>query len=90
MPNGPAAAATRTAALTFSAALPFNAAFVECAPPERKKGQRGRCRPTARAARPAQRAGQPHGWQEVTCVQYGQTVTKRIKTFLATWRPAEA
>jgi hypothetical protein len=36
----------------------------------------------------AKRAGQTRGWQEVTCVQYGETVTKTIKTFQATWRPA--
>jgi hypothetical protein len=36
----------------------------------------------------AKRAGQPGGWEEVECVQYGQKVTKTIKTFLATWRPA--
>jgi hypothetical protein len=36
----------------------------------------------------AKRAGQPGGWQEVMCVQYNQRVTKTIKTFLATWRPA--
>src|SRR5437588_10642533 len=28
------------------------------------------------------------GWQQVECVQYGEKVTKTIKTFLATWRPA--
>jgi hypothetical protein len=33
-------------------------------------------------------AGDPQGWQEVQCVQYSQEVTKKIKTFLATWRPA--
>jgi DDE superfamily endonuclease len=36
----------------------------------------------------AKRAGQKRGWQEVECVQYGAKVTKRIKTFLASWRPA--
>jgi hypothetical protein len=36
----------------------------------------------------AKRAGQTRGWQEVTCVQYGKEVTKTIKTFVATWRPA--
>jgi hypothetical protein len=36
----------------------------------------------------AKRAGQKRGWQEVACVQYGKKVTKRIKTFLATWHPA--
>jgi hypothetical protein len=36
----------------------------------------------------AKRAGQPRGWQQVECVQYGKKVVKTIKTFLATWRPA--
>jgi DDE superfamily endonuclease len=36
----------------------------------------------------AKRAGQQRGWQQVECVQYGRRVTKTIKTFLATWRPA--
>jgi hypothetical protein len=34
------------------------------------------------------RAAHKQGWQQVECVQYGATVTKTIKTFLATWRPA--
>jgi uncharacterized ParB-like nuclease family protein len=36
----------------------------------------------------AKRAGQQRGWEEVTCLQYQQTVTKTVKTFLATWKPA--
>jgi hypothetical protein len=36
----------------------------------------------------AKRAGQPRGWREVSCVQYGEEVTKTVKTFRATWRPA--
>jgi hypothetical protein len=36
----------------------------------------------------AKRAGQKRGWQTVECVQYGAKVTKTIKTFLATWKPA--
>jgi DDE superfamily endonuclease len=36
----------------------------------------------------AKRAGQTRGWQQVECVQYGHKVTKTIKTFLATWKPA--
>jgi DDE superfamily endonuclease len=36
----------------------------------------------------AKRAGQKRGWQEVDCEQYGKRVVKRVKTFLATWRPA--
>jgi hypothetical protein len=36
----------------------------------------------------AKRAGQPRGWQQVECVQYGRKQNKRVKTFLATWPPA--
>ena len=75
--------------LTFFSRLPCNAALWSVPPSERKKGQRGPL-PTYGKERLdlAQRAEQPGDWQEVTCVQYGATVTKRSKTFLATWRPA--
>jgi DDE superfamily endonuclease len=36
----------------------------------------------------AKRAGQARGWQEVECFQYGRRVTKTVKSFVATWRPA--
>jgi hypothetical protein len=36
----------------------------------------------------AKRAGHSRGWEQVECVQYGHKVTKTIKTFLATWKPA--
>jgi hypothetical protein len=36
----------------------------------------------------AKRAGQRRGWQVVRADQYGEVREKRIKTFLATWRPA--
>jgi hypothetical protein len=36
----------------------------------------------------AKRAAHARGWQQIECVQYGQKVTKTIKTFLATWHPA--
>jgi hypothetical protein len=54
-------------------------------------GQRGPGRPRTYGQQRfslAKRAGHARGWQEVECVQYGVTVTKVIKTFLATWRPA--
>jgi hypothetical protein len=35
------------------------------------------------------RAAHPLGWQQVECCVYGQQVAKRIKTFLATYRPAD-
>jgi hypothetical protein len=58
-------------------------------PTERRDGQRGPM-PTYGKKRMvlAKRAAQPHGWEEVQCVQYGERVTKTIKTFLATWHPA--
>jgi DDE superfamily endonuclease len=36
----------------------------------------------------AKRAGQARGWRQVECLQYGEAVTKTIKSFVATWRPA--
>src|SRR5579885_1550720 len=36
----------------------------------------------------AKRAGQKRGWQVVRARQYGEVREKRVKTFLATWRPA--
>jgi len=36
----------------------------------------------------AKRAGHKSGWEQVECVQYGEKLTKKIKTFEATWRPA--
>lgn len=54
-------------------------------------GQRGRGRPRTYGKNSlslAKRAGQRRGWQLVTLVLYGEEVTKRYKTFLATYRPA--
>jgi hypothetical protein len=36
----------------------------------------------------AKRAGHAQGWEQVSCFQYQETVTKTVKTFLATWKPA--
>jgi hypothetical protein len=54
-------------------------------------GQRGPGRPRTYGPNKlslAKRAGQRRGWQVVTLVLYGKEVTKRYKTFLATYRPA--
>jgi hypothetical protein len=54
-------------------------------------GQRGPGRPPTYGKQRlslAKRAAHPLGWQHVECVQYGKKVTKTIKTFLATWKPA--
>jgi hypothetical protein len=58
-------------------------------PGPRRQGQRGRPRVYGdRRISLAKRAGQTRGWQQVECVQYGERVTKQVKRFLATWRPA--
>jgi hypothetical protein len=56
-------------------------------PPKR----RGRGRPRTygkKAISLAKRAGQPRGWQFGTFALYGAEVSKRYKTFLATYKPA--
>jgi hypothetical protein len=60
-------------------------------PPEIPPGQKGPGRPrvygTERISL-AKRAGQRRGWTTEAFTLYGERVTKRYKTFLATWRPA--
>ncbi|MCE9564298.1 MAG: transposase [Planctomycetes bacterium] len=58
-------------------------------PKPKRPGQRGPA-PTYGKERVslAMRAGHKSGWEQVECVQYGNRVTKKIKTFEATWRPA--
>jgi hypothetical protein len=58
--------------------------------PPPKKGQ-GRGRPRTYGTQRislAKRAAQSRGWREVRCVQYGETVRKKVKSFLATYHPA--
>jgi hypothetical protein len=56
---------------------------------QRRPGQRGPL-PTygPRQINLAKRVGHKRGWQQVECVQYGERLTKTIKTFEATWQPA--
>jgi hypothetical protein len=37
----------------------------------------------------ARRAAHPSGWQQVECLVYGERIVKTIKTFLASYRPAD-
>jgi hypothetical protein len=56
-------------------------------PPKTK--QRGRPRKYGKERiHLSRRAAHPLGWQQVECFAYGELVTKTIKTFLATYRPA--
>src|SRR5262249_6389071 len=66
-----------------------DAALWDLPPTERRPGQRGPM-PTYGKKRIslAKRAAQTRGWEQVECVQYGEAVTKAVKTFLATYRPA--
>jgi hypothetical protein len=61
-------------------------------PPKLRRGRsRGRGRPRKYGKNKislAKRAGHKHGWQELACTIYGQTVSKTCKTFLTTYRPA--
>ena len=81
--------AARAAHVTVVSRLRKDAALWTVPPTVRRPGQRGPL-PTYGATRIelAKRAGQRRGWQRVRCVQYGATVTKTLKTFLATWVPA--
>lgn len=59
-------------------------------PPPTRTRQRGRPRKYgAQRLHLARRAAHPRGWEHVPCFVYGQLVTKTIKTFLATYRPAD-
>jgi hypothetical protein len=66
-----------------------DARLCDLPPSQRRPGQRGPM-PTYGKNRIslAKRAGQARGWQQLECPQYGAKVTKTVKTFVATWRPA--
>jgi DDE superfamily endonuclease len=75
--------------VTVFSRLPKNAALWTMPPTRRRPGQRGPM-PTYGKQRIdlARRAAAKQGWKQIECVQYGETKVKRVKTFLATWRPA--
>jgi DDE superfamily endonuclease len=81
--------AARQENIVVVARLRKNAALRSVPSAVRREGQRGPL-PTYGKERIdlAKRAGQPGGWQQVECLQYGERVVKTIKTFEATWRPA--
>lgn len=81
--------AAREHGFTVVGRLPRNAAL-RSLPAPRRPGQRGRpaiCGPQRLCL--ARRAGQRRGWQHAECEQYGAGVLKKVKTFVATWRPAK-
>jgi DDE superfamily endonuclease len=56
-------------------------------PPDQRGPGRPRVYGTERISL-ARRAGQRRGWTTEAFTRYGERVTKRYKTFLATWKPA--
>jgi hypothetical protein len=86
----PVLKAARAAGVVVVSRLRKDAALYDL-PPAVAPGRRGPGRPRVYGERRlslAKRAGHRRGWQQVECFQYQQTVTKTVKSFLATWRPA--
>jgi hypothetical protein len=74
--------------VTVVSRLRKDAALFDVPPPSKKRG-RGRPRKYGtKRIHLKRRAAHPLGWETITCFVYGQLVTKTIKTFLATYRPA--
>jgi hypothetical protein len=79
----------RWARLTVVSRLRKDAAL-RSVPSPVKTRQRGRPRKYGtKRIHLARRGAHPAGWQQVPCFVYGQLVMKTIKTFLATYRPAD-
>lgn len=79
----------RAARITVVSRLRKDAAL-RTVPPPVKTRKRGRPRKYGtKRIHLGRRAAHPAGWQQVSCFVYGQLVTKTIKTFLATYRPAD-
>jgi hypothetical protein len=81
----------RSKGFTVISRLRKDAALLSLPEPAKPGKKRGPGRPRTYGERRislAKRAGQTRGWQAVECEQYGEVVTKTVKTFLATWKPA--
>ena len=78
----------RAAGVTLVSRLRKDAALFDI-PPHTKTRGRGRPRTYGKKRMHlARRAAHPLGWEMIDCFIYGQTTSKTIKTFLATYRPA--
>lgn len=79
----------RAAGVTVVSRLRKDAALFDL-PPQNKMPTRGRPRKYGKKRMHlARRAAHRRGWMEIECFVYGQLVTKTIKTFVATYRPAD-
>ena len=79
----------RAAGVVVISRLRKDAALFEvpAPPPQRRRGRPRKY--GAKRMHLARRAAHPLGWQTVECFLYGQWATKTIKTFLATYPPAD-
>jgi hypothetical protein len=79
----------RAARVVVVSRLRKDAALFDLPSPPTKRG-RGRPRKYGtKRLHLKRRAAHPLGWETVECFLYGRLVTKTIKTFLATYRPAD-
>ncbi len=79
----------RAAGVTIVSRLRRDAALFDV-PPQAKTPTRGRPRKYGKKRMHlARRAAHRGGWQTIECFIYGKSETKTIKTFLATYRPAD-
>lgn len=78
----------RKLAVTVVSRLRKDAALFMLPVPPKKK-QRGRPRKYGPRMHLGRRAAHRAGWQSLQCCVYGKQVTKTIKTFLATYPPAD-
>jgi hypothetical protein len=83
--------AARAAKVIVVSRLRKDAALWDVPPPPRPGARKRRGRPPTYGKHKlslAKRAAHRQGWQTIEVVQYGATVTKTYKSFLATYRPA--
>ena len=86
--NAPFLKPLRSAGATIVSRLRKNARLFDLPKPDKRR-RRGRPRKYGqRRIHLARRAAHRRGWQEVECFLYGSAVTKKVKSFLATYAPA--
>lgn len=78
----------RAAAVTVTSRLRKDAALFDL-PGPRQAGPGRRRKYGRKRIHLARRAAHPRGWETVEVFIYGQPVTKTLKTFVATYRPAD-
>ncbi len=78
----------RAAGVVVVSRLRKDAALFDVPSPPKKRGRGRPRRYGTKRLHLGRRAAHPLGWETIECFVYGKEVTKTIKTFLATYRPA--